>query len=135
MTRMIHLLLAVVLGLGTVATAQAQALRVTDPKDNAAVAHRQLVSGEVTGPTESIWVVIRPTATGDYWVQPPVRDLKDGKWSTTVYFGRPGSVDMGAAFELRAVVDPAMTLKEGQVLKSWPSARLSSPVVRVERSR
>jgi len=55
-------------------------------------------------------------AVSDYWIQPPVTVRRDGSWRVQIHIGRPGSIDVGKAFEIRAVGNPDDELREGKIL-------------------
>ena len=50
-----------------------------------------------------------------------------------IHIGRPGSIDVGKAFEIRAVGNPDDELREGKILPNWPKARAISDVIEVTR--
>jgi hypothetical protein len=108
-------------------------LTLGEPPDGAGVPERPLVAGTTSDPSATLWVVVRPLGTSGYWVQPPVSVRQDGRWKTIVYIGRPGSVDIGKAFEIMAFANPAQALREGLKLTSWPSAEARSPLIEVIR--
>jgi hypothetical protein len=82
-----------------------------------------------SSPAAKIWIIVHPTATEDYYVQPPAAVAPDGYWSGKVYFGRP-NLDKGARFEMQAVANPVEPLKEGLVLRGFPAAAGRSTVIR-----
>ena len=83
--------------------------------------------------TAAVRVVAHPMETGSYWVQPNVSVKTDGTWKVIIYIGRPGDVDVGKQFEIMAVANPKISLKEGDVLDEWPDAEFKSQVVEVTR--
>lgn len=111
-----------------------QPLTVTiiQPKPNAVVKPRDTVAGSVSDPRAKVWVVIHPTETSGFWVQPPVTVDSDGTWSVLAYFGREGSIDSGKPYEVRAFANPSEPLKPGE-RSEWPTASAQSRVVRVTR--
>jgi hypothetical protein len=103
-------------------------VRVVSPANNAVVGAVEAIEG--TAPEgDNVWIVIHPVDTSSYWVQPRP-SVGNGKWQATTYLGRTESVDAGKKFEVRAILDPRIDLKEGQVLGSWPEAKaVSMPVI------
>ena len=80
-------------------------------------------------PAAKIWVIVHPTETEDYYVQPPTAVAPDGYWSGKVYFGRP-NLDKGARFEMQVVANPVDPLEDGLKLRGFPAAAGRSPIIR-----
>jgi hypothetical protein len=95
------------------------------------VEHRPSVRGKVTDPKASVWVVVRPMSTSDYWVQPRVDIDVDGSWSTQVYIGESPSANAGETFKIRAIANPRSPLHEGDRLRDWPEAQFQSRMIEV----
>ena len=110
---------------------QSLTVAITQPQPDAKVEQRATVSGSVSDPRAKVWVVIHPTETSGFWVQPPVTVDSDGTWSVLAYFGE-GSRDSGKPYEIRAFANPSETLKPGE-RSDWPTASAQSKVVRVTR--
>ena len=108
-------------------------LRITAPPDKSQVLERPFVEGRVADPNVRVWVIVHPMEVGDYWVQPSVTIKEDGAWKVKIYIGRPGNIDVGKQFEIMAVANPKVELKEGKVLKGWPEAQWKSQVIEVTR--
>lgn len=108
-------------------------LRITAPPDKSEVPERPFVEGTVADPKAKVWVIVHPMAVSDYWVQPSVAVKEDGTWKVKIYIGRPGSIDVGEQFEIMAVANPKVKLKEGDVLSGWPEAQGKSEVIEVTR--
>jgi hypothetical protein len=66
-------------------------------------------------------------------VQPKIVVGNDGKWTGITYLGRAENADAGKKFEIRAILDPKVELKEGEVLSDWPEARAVSVPILVQR--
>lgn len=113
--------------------ATGESIRISEPSDGATVAARQLVRGHVSEEGEEVWGVIHPLDTSAYWVQPRVSIGPNGDWQVLGYFGRSGSIDSGKKFEILAIADPDIELREGMVLDKWPSSRLVSELATVTR--
>lgn len=108
-------------------------LRITAPSDGAKVPERPFVEGTVADPKAKVWVIVHPMDVSDYWVQPSLTPKKDGTWKVKIYTGRPGKIDVGKKFEIRAVASPEVKLKDGDVLSGWPEAKWKSQVIEVIR--
>jgi len=106
---------------------------ISTTADRSSVVERPTVAGTVTDPNATVWLVVHPMAVSDYWVQPAVTIRRDGSWKVQIYIGRPGNVDVGKRFEIRAVANPKARLREGLVLGGWPEAEAISDVIEVER--
>ncbi len=117
----------------SVAGGQQLNIRITAPSDNTAVPERPFVEGKVMDPSAAVWVVVHPMAVSDYWVQQRITVRADGMWRVMIFVGRPGSIDVGNHFEIMAVANPKMRLKEGDILKEWPEAQAKSQVIEVIR--
>jgi hypothetical protein len=119
--------------LAFVTAASAQAISITSPRANEQVPERPAVEGTVADPKATVMVVVHPTETSDYWVQPRPSKRDDGSWKVSVYIGRPGSVDVGKRFEVVAVSNPKQPLKEGDTLDTWPDAAARSAMIEIIR--
>ena len=107
------------------------AVEIVSPDDGGKVGHRPFIEGLVSKPSAEVWVVIHPLAVSQYWVQPRVTVRPDsGKWKVKVYVGDPSSKGL---FEIRAVANPKIKLKEGMKLENWPETSAISNVVEVQR--
>ena len=117
----------------TVVNAGEGRLRIISPLDKAQVAARPVIVGTVADPNMKVWVVIHPMEASDYWVQPSLTVKNDGTWKVMIYVGRPGRIDVGKQFEVMAVANPKVNLKEGDVLSGWPEAEWKSEVIELIR--
>jgi hypothetical protein len=108
-------------------------LLIDAPCDGAKVAQRHFVQGVVTDAKAQVWVIVHPMETSDYWAQPNVTVRDGGKWKVLAYFGEPGAQHSGKSFEVRAVANPKLPLKEGQMLAKWPEAESTSQTIEVVR--
>lgn len=109
------------------------AISITEPTEGAAVPRRPFVKGTVSDPNAKVWVIVHPMATGNYWVQPSLTPKKDGTWKVMIYIGRPGADDVGKHFEIMAIANPKVKLKEGDVLSGWPDAQWKTQVIELTR--
>lgn len=125
------LLLLVSSGAAVLAQSPLQ-VRIAIPPNGSLVGHREEVSGTVSDPSVSVWLVIHPLATSEFWIQPPITVRDDGTWKVIPYFGRSPSQDVGAKFEVRAFARPNTALKEGKAT-AWPEATARSNVIEVVR--
>ena len=105
---------------------------ITSPADNARVAQREIVRGKVNNHNLHVWVIIHPMSGNQYWVQPKVTIKQDGQWSVQSHFGRP-NMDSNENFEVKAVAEPLVQLKEGDILANWPVAKFSTSIIEVIR--
>jgi hypothetical protein len=130
----VSVVIAVIVGTAaSLAFAQQLQLRITAPADDVKVVYRAIIEGIVSDPAATVWVVIHPMEVSDYWVQPAVTVGENGRWRVQVYIGRPLSGDIGKRFEVRAFANSKASLKEGDVLRTWPDAQSKSQVVEVVR--
>ena len=144
-TWMSVLLVMGIIGEGSVRAAQESApgisesveagksLVLLEPGHGAAVPEWPYVRGRVQNSKVHVWVIVHPMETGDYWVEPQAGVRDDGTWVAQAHIGRPGTIDVGKRFEVRAVANPASALHEGDVLPFWPDAQWSSDLIEVER--
>lgn len=114
-------------------TPESESIRIVSPKDGSTVEQRHLIRGEVSDRASRVWVIVHPMDTSSYWVQPEISVRRTGAWTVTAYFGRSGTVDAGKSFEVLAVVDPEVDLREGQFFDKWPDAGLASSAIVVRR--
>jgi hypothetical protein len=108
-------------------------VQISQPANHALVPTMEQLRGKASADARAVWVVVHPLDTSSYWVQPKVSLGTDGAWSGLAYWGRAGAVDSGRRFEVRAIVDPKIDLREGAILDSWPDAEAVSEPVIVER--
>lgn len=112
---------------------QSEAITVRDPNDGESVPWRPEIRGMVADRNAEVWVIVHPMEVSDYWVQPRSSVREDGSWRVIIYIGRPGSIDVGKRFEIRAIANPERELNEGDVLKYWPVAQWQSQIIEVTR--
>jgi hypothetical protein len=110
-------------------------LSITSPHDGEVVDRRPVVSGRVSTPSVSVWVIVHPMESSSYWVQPPTSMHADGVWGVQIYIGSQKALDDGKQFELMAVANPKLNLQEGMILDRWPEAEQISRVIQVERRK
>jgi hypothetical protein len=110
-----------------------ESIRIASPTDSSTVGAKHLIRGKVSDRTSEVWVLVHPLDTSAYWVQPRISLGSDGEWTVNAYFGRSGPIDSGKSFEILAIADPEIMLKEGQFFDKWPDARASSNVIVVKR--
>ena len=70
--------------------AQQISLTLNRPSENEKVPERPFVQGTVSDPKATIWVIVHPMDTSNFWVQPSVSVKQDLPW----YCG-PMSVERG----------------------------------------
>jgi hypothetical protein len=113
-------------------TAEGQ-VQITEPSSGTKVGLELPVKGRSPMPGEKVWLIVHPTHTPDYWVQPPASSGGQGEWETVIFIGRKGAADAGQTYDIKAVVAPSSTPKEGTVLKDWPQGKFTSAVTQVQR--
>lgn len=116
----------------TLGMAQAK-ITIVAPVHGSSVAERPIVEGTVSDPAAAVWIVVHPLEVSDYWVQPQVSVRENGAWKAQINIGRPGRVDLGKLFEIRAVASPKAVLREGLVLDRWPESAAISNLIEVTR--
>lgn len=104
---------------------------IRSPGTGDKVDQRHDVTGSVSDSTATVWVVVRPVETSDFWVQPPVTIRHDGTWRVRAYFGEAGK-HVGKEYEVRAFANPTESVAEGR-RSDWPKATAQSDVVDVTR--
>ena len=90
------------------------------------------LSGSVEDACACTWLVIHPAGSDAFYVQAPLAVGKDGRWLASARLGEAGQ-GAGQTFEMVVFANPAMKLKEGDVLAAWPGAESRSSVVTVAR--
>ncbi|OFX59573.1 MAG: hypothetical protein A2046_04140 [Bacteroidetes bacterium GWA2_30_7] len=110
-------------------------IKITEPKDMDSVKWQPIVRGNITGNFKEVWVIVHPMANGlqNRWVQPKVSFKNDTTWQVQIYIAEQGSQYIGEHFEIKAFVDPQVTLSDGKVLNEWPKAKCSSDIIEVIR--
>ncbi|MGO9374674.1 MAG: hypothetical protein ACLQBD_21600 [Syntrophobacteraceae bacterium] len=133
MGRKLVILFVFVMGTVTVLNAQGLNVSITAPIDSAQVPERLTIEGTVSDQNSKVWVIVHPMEVSTYWVQPDINIKKNGNWKAVIYIGRPGAVDVGKHFEVMAVANPKVILKEGQKLEGWPDAQAKSEGIELIR--
>ncbi|WP_461053763.1 hypothetical protein [Spirosoma arcticum] len=113
-------------------TKPASGLLIDRPTYNRIVPRELLTGGKVSG-ADTVWIVVRAVGSVRYWVQPPIKVRDDSTWRGATYIGSEDKGDIGVKFQIRAFVNPANVLKDGDVLHSWPEAELSTKAVVIIR--
>src|SRR4051794_10545625 len=65
---------------------------IVSPKNGSTVTHNEDLRGLIHGRGWPV-VLVRPPGAQPWWVQPPVDDVINGKFSSPVYFGDETSPD------------------------------------------
>lgn len=133
MSRRITTVFFVLLAASLIVYGQKIEVAITAPEHKSEVGQKPVISGTVSDPSARVWLIVRPTVTNDFWVQEPAAVNEDGTWQGTVHIGRPGSVDVGEGFQVRAVADPKNELKAGDKLTWWPKSKGKSKVIKLTR--
>ena len=113
--------------------AQEVILTIQSPSSGGFVLERPIIEGTVSTDVSNLSIIVHPVETSDYWVQPEVTVRQNGEWICKIYIGRPGKIDVGKQFEIRAVANPERQLSEGQIFGEWPEAQWKSEVIQVIR--
>ncbi|MGB7414782.1 MAG: hypothetical protein WA902_11300 [Thermosynechococcaceae cyanobacterium] len=108
-------------------------VQINEPNTGTKVGLELPVKGSSPVPGEKVWLIVHPTHTPDYWVQPPATSGSEGEWETVIFIGREGTEDVGQSYDIKAVVNPKSSLKEGEVLKDWSDGEFTSTVTQVAR--
>ncbi len=110
----------------------ASGLTLSRPSTGRVVPQELLAAGNVSN-AQTVWVVVRPKGSKQYFVQPPMKVGDDHKWRGVIYIGSVNMANVGSAFQVRAFVNPVIALEEGNLLYSWPQAQLATGIVEVIR--
>ena len=112
-------------------------LKILTPKTQTNAVRFLPIEGTAKYATENnikqVWVVVRSKQSGNCYVQAPIQIKKNGDWKGYVIIGSEGNGDIGFTYEIRAYLNPLMKIKDGDILKSWPSAGVSTETVDVIR--
>jgi hypothetical protein len=134
--RCVKTVVLLILLLGLVPSCRKVEVRISSPKENAAVPEQPVVQGTVWDARAAVWVVVHPLEAEpntDYWVQPQAEVKEDGTWTAEIYVGDPGNEDVGKQFLIMAVANPKQELTDDDVLTAWPPAEAQSNIVSVTR--
>ncbi|TAE26856.1 MAG: hypothetical protein EAZ91_16975 [Cytophagales bacterium] len=91
------------------------------------------VEGKATN-ADSVWLVVRPFGSPDYYVQTPVKVNSHGRWKGRVIIGSIHAANSGVRFQIQAFIKPELQLGEGDVLNKWPKSEVASNLITVVRS-
>jgi len=107
---------------------------ITEPGNDVQLPEISGIEGTVSNPKATMTVVVYPVGTGQYWVQADTQvDSQTGNWRGSMYCGRPGDIDKGKPYEIRAFANPSESLPEGKVLSGWPKAEGASATIHATR--
>lgn len=104
------------------------------PAHGQSVARYVLAKGKVSDPFSRVWLVVHPSDSFRYWVQPKIQPDEEGNWQGQIYIGSIDPAESGIRFEIRAFANPMVMLSEGAELFCWPEAQQSSVIVEVVRT-
>lgn len=115
-----------------------ESVAITSPTANSDVIRRPEMEGTVTVPgadctCAEVWVVVHPTLTADYWVQPKATVNADGTWTARPYVADDRPFPANERFETTAFANPKATLQPSDVLHDWPIAAARSKTIIVTR--
>lgn len=133
MRKKVTILAVLVLAAVAAAAVNKNEVMITEPQNKAEVPEKAVIKGTVSDPSAKVWLIVRPLATEDYWVQGQATVNADGTWQATANVGRPGSVDVGEWFQIAAVANPKKDIKAGDVLGWWPRSKWRSKPIRIKR--
>jgi len=108
-------------------------VRIYYPLNRASVPRNTFIAGEVSDSSFSVWVIVHPMAS-NYWAF-EAQVEQDGKWRTDVTIGREppeGNADVGKEYQIMAIANPKIHLKEGEY-HSWIDAEYKSDTITVIR--
>lgn len=111
---------------------KASGLAIASPGNTESVSRLLPIEGRVVN-ADSVWIVVRPGGSPDYYVQTPVKVDARGHWKGLVIIGSTHKANSGVKFQIRAFVKPEQRIVLGDVLNEWPKAELTSSVVEVIR--
>ena len=93
----------------------------------------QDVSGRVSDPKASVWLVIQPRESpSDCWVQPQAAVDSNGVWHVPAQFGEDTPAHTGKRYLVRAVANPREDLRQGK-RPCWPAAEAASNLLNAYR--
>lgn len=91
------------------------------------------VEGLLPDPGASLFVIFHSIASADYQIQPKVTVCEDNIWRVRISLKEMVGISVGSVFEIMAVANPKVELKEGDALSGWPEAQWRSQVIEVIR--
>jgi hypothetical protein len=112
-------------------------LEILTPKTNESVSRMLAIEGKTNftsgNDTKNVWIVVKSKMSGICYVQAPISIQRNGSWKGNVIIGREGNGDVGFAYEIKALLNPQLKIKEGDTSRIWPSAEVSTEIIRVVR--
>lgn len=108
-------------------------LEIRLPAEGSKVSGQFYVEGLVPDPESDVFVIFHSIASPDFQVQPKVTVCEDNIWRVRISMEKTVGIDVGSVFEIMAVANPTVELKEGDILAGWPEAQWRSQVVEVIR--
>lgn len=107
---------------------------INRPQSNEPVGMLVLAEGKVKNPLADLWLIVSPSGSYRYFVQPKLKANVDGSWKRQIYIGSLDKGDIGHHFDIRGFINPKQELTEGDELDAWPDADYCTEVMTVVRA-
>lgn len=104
------------------------------PRPEESVERLVMAEGKVKDPIADLWLVVRPSGSYRYFVQPKLKVSADGSWKRQIYIGSLDEGNIGHRFDICGFVNPKLELTEGDELDAWPEADYCTDVRTVIRA-
>jgi hypothetical protein len=110
---------------------------LSEPRDGQKVRETEELEGRVSIPGAYPVILVKAVIGAEWYVQPPVEEIKDGEFTAQVYFGQAGT-PAGVRFQVVVVAaankeQALKQFKENERLKSLPVGLPRSKVITVVR--
>lgn len=113
-------------------------ITIISPTENGNVSSRNIVKGtstNISGSNLNIYVLVCPIESQEWWVQPNVKLLSNGNWSTNAFFGDQANLqkDSGKKFMI-TVIATSTKLERGRTLEDIPENVYQVDITEVVRT-
>lgn len=108
-------------------------LEIRLPAKGSEVSGQFYVEGLVPDPKADLFVIFHSIDSANYQVQPKVTVCEHNIWRVKISMEKTVGINVGSPFEIMAVANPKVKLREGDILSEWPEAQWKSQVIEVTR--
>ena len=108
-------------------------LEIILPENGSKVSPQSYVEGVIPDYKAKLWVIVHPLTAPTYQVQPKGTVWEDGTWRVRISLRKIKGGHLGKSFEMMAVGDPKVPVKEDDIFSNWPEGQWKSKVIEVFR--
>ena len=108
-------------------------LEIKLPEEWSKISGQFYIEGLVPDTGENVFIIFHSIASPDFLVQPEATICEDNIWRVRLDMDKVGGISVGSVFEIIALANPEVDLKEIDVLSGLPKAQWKSQIVEAIR--